>query len=55
MGDVNEKITVLVVEPEKAPYEKTIDAGLSSLQQEVGGYIQAVYPFDDPVALICNA
>ena len=20
----------------------------------VGGYIQAVYPFDDPVALICN-
>ena len=54
MGDVNEKITVLVVEPEKAPYEKTIDAGLSSLQQEVGGYIQAVYPFDDPVALICD-
>lgn len=28
--------------------------GLESLQQAVGGYIQAVYPFDDPVAIICN-
>ena len=24
------------------------------MQRLVGGYIQAVYPFDDPVALICN-
>ncbi len=32
------KITVLVVEPERAPYVKTIDHGLSSLQAEVGGY-----------------
>ena len=48
------KMTVLIVEPEKAPYVKEIDPGLQSLQSEVEGWIQAVYPFDDPVALICN-
>lgn len=25
------------------------------LQAAVGGCIQAVYPFEDPVAIICNA
>ena len=50
----NEKITVLVVEPEKKPYVKDISPGLSSLQHEVGGYIQAVYPYDEPVAIICD-
>ena len=47
-------ITVLVVEPGKEPYEKEIDSGLESLQHEVGGDIQAVYPFAEPVAVICN-
>ena len=50
----NEKISVLVVEPEKKPYAKEISSGLSSLQHEVGGYIQAVYPYEEPVALICD-
>ncbi|MBO4563636.1 MAG: DUF3846 domain-containing protein [Clostridia bacterium] len=45
---------VLVVEPYKEPYEKEIDPGLESLQHEVGGDIEVVYPFDDPVAVICN-
>lgn len=45
---------VLCVEPYKPPYEKEIDSGLESLQSEVGGWIQAVYPFEDPVAIICN-
>ena len=45
---------VLVVEPEKEPYVKEISSGLSSLQKEVGGFIEAVYPFEDPVAIICN-
>ena len=49
-----ETMKVLVVEPEKEPYVKEIDNGLSSLQKEVGGYIEAVYPFEDPVAIICN-
>ena len=48
------KMTVLVVEPEKVPYVKEIDPGLQSVQSDVQGWIQAVYPFDDPVALICN-
>ena len=50
----NEKITVLVVEPEKKPYVKEIESGLESLQYEVGGYIQAVYPFDSPCAIVCD-
>ena len=49
----NDKITVLMVEPEKKPYVKEVDPGLSSLQHEVGGYIQAVYPLPEPVAIIC--
>ena len=46
--------TVLVVEPGRTPYVKEIDSGLKSLQSEVGGWIEAVYPFEEEVALICN-
>jgi len=45
---------VLIVEPEKAPREADIENNLESLQSVVGGYIEAVYPFDDRVAIICN-
>ena len=45
---------VLVVEPGRTPYVKTIAPGLESLQHEVDGYIQAVYPYEEPVALICD-
>ena len=45
---------VLIVEPMKAPYVKDIDEGLESLQREVGGFIEAHYPFEDEVAIICN-
>ena len=45
---------VIVVEPKKKPMVQDIDAGLESMQKIVGGPIQAVYPFDEPVALICN-
>ena len=48
------KINVLVVEPHKEPYMKEIDSGLSSLQKEVVGLIQAVYPYEDLVGIICN-
>lgn len=47
-------ITVLVVEPGREPYVKEIDPGLKSLQHEVDGWIEAVYPFEDPVAIVCN-
>ena len=51
---MNDKISVLAVEPMKAPYIKEIEPGLESLQKEVGGLIQAVYPYEDMVAVICN-
>ena len=47
-------LNVLMVEPGKTPYETDIAPGLESLQKTVGGYIQEVYPFDDPVAIVCN-
>lgn len=48
------QIKVLIVEPGKKPYTKEIGADLESLQKTVGGYIQAIYPWDDPVALVCD-
>lgn len=45
---------VVIVEPEKKPVVQNIDNTLTSVQQLVGGTIQAVYPFEEPVALICN-
>lgn len=48
------KIKVLIVEPGKAPYTAEIFSVLEPLQEVVGGLIQAIYPYDDPVAIICN-
>ena len=47
-------MNVLMVEPGKVPYETQIGDDLQSMQAFVGGYIQAVYPYEEPVALICN-
>lgn len=48
------KLKVLVVEPDKEPYVKLIDPGYRSLQSEVDGTIQGIYPFEDQVGIICN-
>lgn len=45
---------VVIVGPKKKPVVQNIDSSLASMQQIVGGTIQAVYPFEEPVALICN-
>lgn len=45
---------VLVIEPGKSPEMREIENNLETKQRIVGGWIEAVYPFDDPVALICN-
>ena len=45
---------VLMIEPGKKPRKAEIDGSLQGMQQVVGGYIQAIYPYDDPVALIIN-
>ena len=47
-------MNVLMVEPGKAPYETQIGDDLQRMQAVVGGYIQAVYPFEQPVALVCR-
>ena len=47
-------MTVIRVEPRKAPKLITIDNTLEALQKEVDGYIEAIYPFKDPVAIICD-
>ena len=48
------QITVLVVEPGKAPYTKEIGDDWRAFQAEVGGAFQIVYPGYDPVGLVCN-
>ena len=45
---------VIVVEPKKKPTAQDIGSDLESMQKIVGGLIEAVYPFDEPVALIAN-
>lgn len=47
-------IEVLMVEPGQYPRVERIGSDLASLQKAVDGYIEAVYPYDDPVALICG-
>lgn len=47
-------MTVLAVMPGRKPVKMELEGTLKSMQTFVGGTIQAVYPFDDPVALVCN-
>ena len=45
---------VLVVEPGKEPKVQEIESRLTAMQMTVGGYIEAIYPWWDEVALVCN-
>ena len=45
---------VVVVDPKKKPTVQDIGSDLESMQKIVGGSIEAIYPFEEPVALICN-
>ena len=47
-------MTILLVSPGQPPQKITIDGTLAAMQHAVGGPIQAVYPFEEPVALICH-
>lgn len=42
------------IEPKKLSATYEVENSLSELQKEVGGTIQVVYPFDDPVGIVCN-
>lgn len=45
---------VLLVKPGQYAKMTEIKAGLSSMQEVVGGNIEAAYFFSEPVALVCN-
>lgn len=45
---------VLVIEALRKPEVREIHGTLESMQQLVGGGIQTIYPFDDPVAIVAN-
>ena len=45
---------VLIIEPHKYPRRADIPHTLEEMQRIVGGHIQAIYPFDDPVAIVCD-
>ena len=45
---------ILIVEPQEPPYSKDICSSFAEMQTIVGGHIQAIYPFDDPIALVCH-
>lgn len=45
---------VLIVEPMKPCYVREI-SGLKAMQEAVGGDIDATYPFEEAVAVVCNA
>ena len=46
-------IDVLLVEPGQYPRMTSIGSDLYSLQKAVGGDIEAIYPYDDPIAIVC--
>ena len=45
---------IVQVEPGREPIATEIDGSLDSMQEVVGGLIQALFPFDEPVALVAN-
>ena len=45
---------IIVVEPQMKPKIQYINGSLASMQDIVGGTIQAMYPYDDAVALVVN-
>ena len=48
------EITVVLLEPGKLARSAAIDASLESYQKIVGGMIEAFYPFEEPVCIVCN-
>lgn len=49
-----ETLDVIFVEPGKKPRAGKLEGTLEAMQKYVGGLIEAVYPFEEPVAIICN-
>lgn len=47
-------IKVLLMEPMKEPRLVKVENTLRAVQNLVGGQIQVLYPWDDPVVLVCD-
>ena len=45
---------ILIVEPGNRPYEADIPHTLEDMQRIVGGHIEIICPFTDPVVLVCD-
>lgn len=50
----SDTMEVLLVEPGQYARIVSIERSLEGMQRAVGGYIEAIYPFDDPIALVCD-
>ena len=48
------EIFVVLCEPGKLAKSATIEGSLESYQKIVGGYIEAYYPFEESVCIVCN-
>jgi len=48
------RIKVVLLEPGKIARAVEIDASLENMQRIVGGYIEAYYPFEEQVCIVCN-
>lgn len=49
-----EKITVLLLEPEQEARVIELDNSLESMQKTVGGNIEVIYPFTNDACIVCN-
>lgn len=48
------RIQVVLCEPGEKARVTSINNSLTAMQSIVNGYIEVIYPFQDPVAIICN-
>ena len=52
---MNERIKVVLLEPDKEAQIAEIETTLESMQHLVGdGFIEAFYPFAEEVCIVCN-
>ena len=47
-------LRVVLLEPGKLAVQAEIGASLKDMQRLVGGYIEAIYPFEEEVCIVCN-
>jgi hypothetical protein len=51
---MKEQMTVIYCKPYEKAQAITIPNTLEAMQELVDGYIEAIYPFKDEIAIVCN-